>query len=159
MGGKHWLQPPKTATSNRYIALSDILADIFREQKKYNDEKSKPVIADADTYLNTNDEESLKTLYKKYKNIVDMVLNFLKKYMHGTTTVYRGFNISEEDYIDLICQGISMIPEEMVVHRLTGDAPRATLIGPMWSLKKWEVLNAIDKALVDRDIWQGKNFK
>lgn len=69
--------------------------------KKYNDEKSKPVIADADTYLNTNDEESLKTLYKKYKNIVDMVLNFLKKYMHGTTTVYRGFNISEEDYIDL----------------------------------------------------------
>ena len=67
--------------------------------------------------------------------------------------------LSEEDYIDLICQGISMIPEEMVVHRLTGDAPRATLIGPMWSLKKWEVLNAIDKALVDRDIWQGKNFK
>lgn len=54
--------------------------------------------------------------------------------------------LSEEDYIDLICQGISMIPEEMVVHRLTGDAPRATLIGPMWSLKKWEVLNAIDKA-------------
>ena len=39
VGGKHWLQPPKTATSNRYIALSDILADIFREQKKYNDEK------------------------------------------------------------------------------------------------------------------------
>ena len=67
--------------------------------------------------------------------------------------------LSEEDYIDLICEGISMIPEDMVVHRLTGDAPRATLIGPMWSLKKWEVLNAIDKALVDRDIWQGKNFK
>ena len=66
--------------------------------------------------------------------------------------------LSEEDYIDLICQGISMIPEEMVVHRLTGDAPRATLIGPMWSLKKWEVLNAIDKALVDRDIWQGKTL-
>ena len=29
-----------------------------------------------------------------------------------------------------------MIPEDMVVHRLTGDAPRATLIGPMWSLKE-----------------------
>lgn len=39
VGGKHWLQPPKTATSNRYIALSDILAEIFIEQKKYNDEK------------------------------------------------------------------------------------------------------------------------
>ena len=41
VGGKHWLQPPKTATSNRYIALSDILAEIFIEQKKHNDEKLK----------------------------------------------------------------------------------------------------------------------
>ena len=67
--------------------------------------------------------------------------------------------LSKEDYIDLICKGIAMIPEEMVVHRLTGDAPRQSLIGPMWSLKKWEVLNDIDKALVDNDIWQGKNFR
>ena len=51
-----------------------------------------------------------------------------------------------------------MIPQDMVVHRLTGDAPRESLIGPMWSLKKWEVLNAIDKALVDNDIYQGKNY-
>lgn len=67
--------------------------------------------------------------------------------------------LSKEDYIDLICKGIAMIPEEMVVHRLTGDAPRQSLIGPMWSLKKWEVLNDIDKALVYNDIWQGKNFR
>lgn len=67
--------------------------------------------------------------------------------------------LSKEDYIDLICKGIAMIPEEMVVHRLTGDAPRQSLIGPMWSLKKWEVLNDIDKALADNNIWQGKDFK
>lgn len=67
--------------------------------------------------------------------------------------------LSKEDYIDLICKAIAMIPEEMVVHRLTGDAPRQSLIGPMWSLKKWEVLNDIDKALVDNNIWQGKDFK
>lgn len=67
--------------------------------------------------------------------------------------------LTQEQYIDLVCKGVSMIPEEMVVHRLTGDAPRELLIGPMWSLKKWEVLNAIDKALEDNDIWQGKNFK
>lgn len=66
--------------------------------------------------------------------------------------------LSQEDYIDLICKSISIIPPNMVVHRLTGDAPRETLIGPIWSLKKWEVLNAIDKALVDNDIWQGKEF-
>ena len=67
--------------------------------------------------------------------------------------------LSQEEYVDLICEGISRIPQDMVVHRLTGDAPRSLLIGPMWSLKKWEVLNAIDKALEDNDIYQGKNFK
>jgi len=67
--------------------------------------------------------------------------------------------LTQEQYIDLVCRGVARIPEDMVVHRLTGDAPRDLLIGPMWSLKKWEVLNAIDKALEDNDIWQGKDFK
>lgn len=67
--------------------------------------------------------------------------------------------MSKEDYIEVVCKSIEMLPEEMVVHRLTGDAPRDLLIGPMWSLKKWEVLNAIDKALVDNDCYQGNKFK
>ena len=67
--------------------------------------------------------------------------------------------LSEEDYIDLITTAVAMLPEDMVVHRLTGDAPRALLIGPMWSLKKWEILNAIDKKFEDDDLWQGKYFK
>ena len=67
--------------------------------------------------------------------------------------------LSQEDYIDLICKGIAMLPQDMVVHRLTGDAPRNLLIGPMWSLKKWEILNTIDKALEENDIYQGKDFK
>ena len=67
--------------------------------------------------------------------------------------------MSQDDYIDLICKSISIIPEDMIVHRLTGDSPRDLLIGPMWSLKKWEVLNSIDKAMVDNDVYQGKSFK
>ena len=67
--------------------------------------------------------------------------------------------LSQEDYIDLLCKSVAMLPEEMVIHRLTGDAPRDLLIGPMWSLKKWEVLNAIDKAMEDNDVYQGRDFK
>lgn len=67
--------------------------------------------------------------------------------------------LEQDEYIDLICKGIAMLPEDMVVHRLTGDAPRDLLIGPMWSLKKWEVLNAIDKALVENGYYQGRDFK
>ncbi|MBY0755976.1 TIGR01212 family radical SAM protein [Clostridium sardiniense] len=67
--------------------------------------------------------------------------------------------VSQDDYIDLICKSIAIIPEDMIVHRLTGDAPRDLLIGPIWSLKKWEILNAIDKALIDNEIYQGKEFR
>ncbi|MNJ01247.1 hypothetical protein D3C73_1608200 [compost metagenome] len=59
----------------------------------------------------------------------------------------------------LIVDSLELLPPEMIVHRLTGDAPRASLIGPLWSLKKWEVLNAIDAELVARSSWQGKYWR
>ena len=43
VGGKHWLQPPKTATSNRFIGLSDVLSDILREHKKQQEVKKAAV--------------------------------------------------------------------------------------------------------------------
>lgn len=64
--------------------------------------------------------------------------------------------LEKDEYVRLICDQLERIPEEIVIHRLTGDAPRETLIGPMWSLKKWEVLNAIDDELRRRESWQGK---
>ena len=67
--------------------------------------------------------------------------------------------LEKAEYIDLICKGICALPEDMVVHRLTGDAPRNLLIGPMWSLKKWEVLNAIDEQMKQKNYYQGKDFK
>lgn len=66
--------------------------------------------------------------------------------------------LEKEEYVDLVVDSLELLPPDMVVHRLTGDSPRHLLIGPMWSLKKWEVLNAIDERLQERDTWQGKYF-
>lgn len=63
-----------------------------------------------------------------------------------------------DKYINLICDQIEILPQDMVIHRLTGDGKKEDLIGPLWSLKKWEVLNAIDRELIRRDSWQGKYF-
>ena len=63
--------------------------------------------------------------------------------------------LSQEEYVSIICDQLEIIPEDIVIHRITGDAPRDMLIGPMWSLNKWEVLNAIDKEMERRDSWQG----
>lgn len=64
-----------------------------------------------------------------------------------------------DEYIELVTKAITMLPQDIVIHRLTGDAPRNLLVGPMWSLKKWEVLNAIDNKLVTEDLYQGKYYK
>lgn len=64
--------------------------------------------------------------------------------------------LSRTEYTQIICDQLEIIPKEIVIHRLTGDAPRDTIIGPMWSLKKWEVLNGIDDELLKRESFQGK---
>ncbi|EGO6559221.1 TIGR01212 family radical SAM protein [Enterococcus faecalis] len=78
------------------------------------------------------------------------------------TKMMRDYNegrlqlMSKEAYVSVICDQLEMIPPEIVIYRLTGDAPFETIIGPMWSLKKWEVLNAIDAEMKRRNSYQGK---
>ncbi|WP_075363768.1 TIGR01212 family radical SAM protein [Desulfosporosinus metallidurans] len=67
--------------------------------------------------------------------------------------------LTREDYVTLVVDSLEILPPEMVIHRLTGDGPPEELIGPLWSRKKWEVLNAIDAELERRDTWQGKKAK
>lgn len=64
--------------------------------------------------------------------------------------------MTKEDYVSLVVDILELLPAEMIIHRLTGDGPPADLIGPLWSRKKWEVLNALDAELRRRDTWQGK---
>lgn len=64
-----------------------------------------------------------------------------------------------DEYIKLVVDTLEILPPEMIVHRLTGDAPRELLIGPQWSLHKWEVLNGIDAELERRNTWQGKYWR
>ena len=61
-----------------------------------------------------------------------------------------------KEYVNIICDQLELIPQDIIIHRLTGDAPFESIVGPMWSLKKWEVLNAIDQEMLRRDSYQGK---
>lgn len=107
--------------------------------------------------------DMLKTIdYVSHKDIKGIKLHLLHL-MENTPMVeiYKQKKLrflTQEEYVDIICKTISMLPPDMVIHRLTGDSPRKLLIGPKWSLKKWEVLNAIDNKLKELDLYQGKNF-
>lgn len=64
-----------------------------------------------------------------------------------------------ERYIKLVCDMLEILPPDMVIHRLTGDGPPDILIGPLWSLDKWSVLNGIDDEMKRRNSWQGKYYQ
>ena len=66
--------------------------------------------------------------------------------------------LNKEEYVQLIVDSLELLPPDMVIHRLTGDGPKDTLLGPEWSRNKRDVLNSIERELVERNSWQGKFF-
>lgn len=77
----------------------------------------------------------------------------VKQYEKGLLQLMK-----EDDYIQLVVDQLEVLPPNMVVHRLTGDGPADLMIGPMWSMNKWSVLNGIEAELKRRDSSQGKYF-
>ncbi len=65
---------------------------------------------------------------------------------------------SMEDYIDLLISALEIIPPDITLHRISGDAPRVTLIAPEWSYQKRTILNNIHKEMLQRNTWQGKRL-
>ncbi len=63
------------------------------------------------------------------------------------------------DYVLLICDQLELIKPETVIQRLTGDGDREHLIAPLWSMKKFVVLDEIDKEMHRRGTFQGSGRK
>jgi len=63
------------------------------------------------------------------------------------------------EYVELVVDFIEVLPPETLIHRLTGDGPRDILLAPLWSMNKWEVLNAIDDELERRGTRQGAKYR
>ena len=75
--------------------------------------------------------------------------------MAQTMSDYIPFD-SMEAYIDLLIEALELIPPEITLHRISGDAPRSTLIAPEWSYKKRTILNNIHREMRQRNTWQGR---
>ena len=63
-----------------------------------------------------------------------------------------------EEYVDIVVSQLEILPPDTVIGRITGDGKAESLIEPMWSLKKFVVMNEIDKEFVRRDSYQGKMY-
>ncbi|MFI3324641.1 MAG: TIGR01212 family radical SAM protein [Clostridia bacterium] len=61
-----------------------------------------------------------------------------------------------EEYIEIVVAQLEQLPAEIVIERITGDAPKDKLLSPVWSKDKIKVLGNIDKKMLEKDTWQGK---
>lgn len=66
--------------------------------------------------------------------------------------------LSLEEYTDIVIECMERLPQDVVIHRITGDGPRKLLLAPMWSASKKTVMNRIHREMKKRDSWQGKQF-
>ena len=63
--------------------------------------------------------------------------------------------LSLEEYVDIVINQLRLLPPNVVIHRITGDADKNELIGPTWTLKKFVVMNEIDKKMRKNNYYQG----
>lgn len=94
------------------------------------------------------------------KGIKLQLLHILKDTDLGTLYEQGKFTkiLSLEDYITILIDCLELLPEEMVIHRITGDGPKINLLAPLWSRNKKMVLNSINSRMKQLDSYQGKKF-
>ena len=111
-------------------------------------ESHKDIVSDVD-FINKLDIQGLK-IHSTYVTS-DTKLN--KMYEDDTYSP-----ISLDYYLDELCYIITHIRKDIILHRISGDAPKDMLVAPSWNSHKKLVLNGIDKILRERDLYQGMYY-
>ena len=67
--------------------------------------------------------------------------------------------LTKEEYVNIVCDQLELLRDDIVINRITGDPDRNLVIEPKWLLKKFCVLNEIDKEMARRNSYQGIKYK
>ena len=102
----------------------------------------------------------------KYLNHLDIngikihMLNIVKDTPLATLYQEKKFKVlSKEEYIDIVISQLEYLRPDIVIHRITSDPDPKNLIEPTWLIKKFCVLNDIDKEMKKRNTYQGKKLE
>ena len=101
--------------------------------------------------------DSVKTAIKaKTDGIKIALLHVLKNTDLATDYENHTFSVMDkEEYFEILGKALSIIPKNIVIHRLTGDGPKNQLIAPLWTANKKEVMNSMKKYFEENGIFQG----
>ena len=64
-----------------------------------------------------------------------------------------------DEYVDVLTSQLELLPAETVIGRVTGDGDAKTLLAPLYSIKKFTVINAIDREMLAKNTWQGRKYE
>lgn len=108
-------------------------------------------------------DDMLATAQKLAELKVDGVKIHMLCALQGTalSKMYNEGNISlmsEEEYIQTVCDFLESLPPETTTHRLAGNGLKKNLIAPSWIGKKLDALNKIDRELENRNSYQGSKL-
>ena len=113
---------------------------------------------------NETKQDNLETI-KKIRNLDIQGIKFHSLFVEKNTLLEQLF-ISEnyhiltiDEYIDIVISQLELLPEDIVIQRLTGDPIPSKLAFPLWAIKKINVLNGIDKEMVKRSTFQGRLYE
>ena len=67
--------------------------------------------------------------------------------------------LTREEYVDIVCDELEYLREDIVINRITGDPDKELVVEPIWLIKKFGVLNEIDKEMERRNTYQGIKYK
>ena len=107
-------------------------------------------------------QDMLETVKQIAKHPVDAIKIHMLHLIEGTQMAKEyekePFHIlTLEEYVDIVVDQLELLPQEVIIERLTGDGIAKNLIEPKWTIKKTIVTNEIDKLMVKRNTWQGKH--
>ena len=107
-------------------------------------------------------QDMLETVKQISKHPVDAIKIHMLHLIEGTQMAKEyekePFHIlTLEEYVDIVVDQLELLPQEVIIERLTGDGIAKDLIVPKWTIKKTIVTNEIDKLMVKRNTWQGKH--
>lgn len=101
--------------------------------------------------------DSVKTAIKAKTDGIKIALLHVLKNTDLATDFQQGkfSTMDKEEYFEILGKALSIIPKNIVIHRLTGDGPKNQLIAPLWTANKKDVMNSMNKYFSDNGIFQG----
>lgn len=147
--------------TSKLINRGHTLEEFYNMYKKLKDNNIKVVVHIINGLPFETKEMMLETV--KYLNNLKIdgikihMLHILKDTGMEKLYLKENFHIlTKEEYIDIVINQLELLDKTIVINRITGDPIKEDLVEPTWLIKKFCVLNDIDKKMKEKDTYQGK---